>query len=489
MAEQVNDLVLEHLRVRHPDLDVHPDPKSPGYVGKCPLHDMRVALFFDRQGKPTGCTMECQIGAIRLALGETEVAKMARASGMTAPRESGFIMGKDAPKPILENIIIALSSPLWAGLIAYDELSLRPTLRGASPAHLARGVNPGQCPRPWEDSDDAVVTAWLQATEYLLIRPAQMRDAVIAVAKKNCFHPIRDYLASLVWDKGARLDTWLSDYLGAADTPLVRAFGAKFVISAVSRVRAPGEKVDHMLILEGPQGASKSTALEALMPDRDLFTDDLGDSLGKDSAERIQGKWLVEVAELDSMSRSEVTRIKSFITRTTDRFRPAYGRWATDCRRQCVFAGSTNADSYLKDESGGRRFWPVRVGKIDTPALRKARDQLWAEAVVRYEAGESWWLEDDNLAAAAREEQRDRYQEDVWHNKIETFGVGKDYVTIPDVLLFLDIPPRLQDQGAQNRVAKTLKHMGWKRGRKRLESKQTWVYFAPLPETTETSKK
>lgn len=476
MAEHVNDLVLEVLRSRHPEQDVHRDPKFPGYIGKCPLHEMRVALFFDKHGKPLSCAMNCSMPDIKSALGETEAAKAARAHGMEPPRESGFIMGKDAPKPVLENIIIALSTPSWAGLIAYDDLSLRPTLRGASPAHVERSVNPGDCPRPWEDSDDAVVTAWLQSTQHLMIRPAQMRDAVIAVAKRNCFHPIRDYLASLEWDRKPRLDTWLCDHLGAADTPLVRAFAAKFLISAVARVRSPGEKVDHMLILEGPQGASKSTALEALMPEREFFTDDLGDSLGKDSAERIMGKWLVEVAELDSMSRSEVTRIKSFITRTTDRFRPAYGRWAQDCRRQCVFAGSTNADSYLKDESGGRRFWPVRVGRINIMALRVARDQLWAEAAARYEAGETWWLDDDGLADAAREEQRDRYQEDVWHEKIATYVLGKDEVSVHEVLEHLGIQTAYQTQSEQTRVAKTLKSMCMERKQIRKNGGRAWVY-------------
>lgn len=253
---------------------------------------------------------------------------------------------------------------------------------------------------------------------------------MLAVARQHRVHAVRDYLARLRWDGAPRLDLWLHRHLGVRDVPLTRAFASKFLIGAVARARQPGAKVDHMLILEGDQGLFKSSALEALMPATELFTDDLGESLGKDAAERIAGKWLVEVAELDAMGKAEVTRIKSFITRRVDRFRPAYGRWAVDSQRQCVFAGTTNADVYLKDETGGRRFWPVRIGAVDLDGIRRERDQIWAEAVARHAAGERWWLESKELIAAAGSEQRARFVEDVWQDEIERMLIGTSEVTI-----------------------------------------------------------
>jgi|GEM_PF-2553766 len=403
-----------------------------------------------------------------------EEAQSAKSAG-EAKCEPTFIMGKEGPKAILENIYRALREPGWDGLIVFDQLALRPILLKETPAHKER-CRGGNYPHAWDDSDDALVTAWLQAECSLYVRPNQLQAAVLAASHLHPVHAVRDYLDALQWDRVPRLDTWLQSYLGVLDGPLIRAFGSKFLISAVARARLPGTKVDHMLILEGSQGDMKSSALEALMPAPELFTDDLGDALGKDAAERIAGKWLVEVAELDAMKRAEVTRIKSFITRRVDRFRPAYGHWALDAPRQCVFAGSTNADAYLKDETGGRRFWPVRIGAIDLKALRAARDQLWAEAHERYAAGEHWWLEDKELIAAARAQQQARFVEDVWQPAIERLLGKSSEVTISTVLQELNIPLERQGQPEQNRVAKTLRVLGWERVQVRHGDQRVWVY-------------
>jgi predicted P-loop ATPase len=207
-------------------------------------------------------------------------------------------------------------------------------------------------------------------------------------------------------------------YLGAEDTPLNRAIASLWMISAVARIMQPGCKADHMLILEGPQGIRKSTALKLLASDA-WFTDELAEIGSKDAAQQMRGVWIIEMAELDAIGRAEVSRIKAFLTRTSDRYRPPNERYVITVPRQCVFAGSVNPDTYLRDETGNRRFWPLRCGEIDLDGLRRDRDQLWAEAVARFNAGAHWWLEDRDLIASATAEQEARYEPDAWDALIE----------------------------------------------------------------------
>ncbi|MGE3290157.1 MAG: VapE domain-containing protein, partial [Geminicoccaceae bacterium] len=153
------------------------------------------------------------------------------------------------------------------------------------------------------------------------------------------------------------------------------------------------------------------------------FTDELAEIGSKDGAQQMRGIWIIEIAELDAIGRAEVSRIKAFLTRTVDRYRPPYERYVVEIPRQCVFAGSVNPDTYLRDETGNRRFWPVRCGRIDLDALRRDRDQLWAEAVSRFRDGAIWWLDEPELIAAATVEQDARYQSDAWDALIERWLV------------------------------------------------------------------
>jgi putative DNA primase/helicase len=472
------DAVLEMLRAKgYPEVE---RSKFGGYEGRCPCkHATRVAVFFNPKGDPGECLMHCKPSVIRKAVGDEPLRNGNGAEGLP------FIMGDKAPRPILENILVAMSQIPWEGLIAYDELAVRPMLMGLTPAHIAR-FPATKYPRPWNDADDAIVASWLQAKWNLFVKPSQIPDAVRAISVQHSYHPARDYLSDLKWDGKPRLDTWLQEFLGVADSQLVRAFGSKFLIGGIARATHGGAKVDHMLILEGPQGSLKSTALETLMPSPELFTDDLGEALGKEAAERIQGKWLVEVAELDAMSKAETTRIKSFITRQVDHYRPAYGRHPADFPRQCVFAGTTNQESYLRDETGGRRFWPVRVGTINVKALAAARDQLWAEAAMRHAAGEPWWLDDCFLVAAAAVEQRERYDEDIWHERIRLFLVGREEVTIAEVLDGLKVDPARQGDAEKKRVGKTLRALGWERGQARRGDGSRPRVFRPSPLSPES---
>ena len=202
----------------------------------------------------------------------------------------------------------------------------------------------------------------------------------------------------------------------------IARFGSRWMISAVARIMQPGAKVDHMLILEGPQGG-RSRARSRCSPVLSWFTDELAEIGSKDAAQQMRGIWIIEIAELDAISRAEVSRIKAFLTRTTDRYRPPYERYVVEVPRQCVFAGSVNPDTYLRDETGNRRFWPVRCGTHRSRRASRDRDQLWAEAVVRYRDGAIWWLDEPELIADAKTEQDQRYQADAWDARIDRWLV------------------------------------------------------------------
>jgi len=312
------------------------------------------------------------------------------------------------------NVIMALNSdPAFAGTIAFDEFAQEVVVLSALPWDNTEA----SYPRHWDDADDIRAAEWLQHRE-VNVAPTVVGRSVGAVARDIRIHPVRAYLRSLIWDGTPRLESWTSQYLGAAPTDLTHAMGGLWLISAVARIFRPGVKADHMLILEGEQGARKSTALKILAGE-EWFTDELPDLGSKDAAIHMQGVWIVEIAELDAIGRAEVSRIKAFLTRTTDRFRPPYGRHTVEIKRQCVFAGTVNPDTYLRDETGNRRFWPIRCGDIDVEGLARNRDQLWAEAVARFKSGAIWWLEDKNLLKAARDEQDKRYQSDAWDGLID----------------------------------------------------------------------
>jgi predicted P-loop ATPase len=363
---------------------------------------------------------------------------------------------------------------------------------------------PSALPRTWSDVDDVRCAEWLQRRD-LNVTPIVVSRGVGAVAREIRVHPVRDYLMSLRWDGVPRLGQWVTTYLGAEDTPLNRAIGSRWMISGVARIMQPGAKVDHMLILEGPQGSKKSSALKTLVG-AEWFTDELAEIGSKDAAQQMRGIWIIEIAELDAISRAEVSRIKAFLSRTTDRYRPPYERYVITVPRQCVFAGSVNPETYLRDETGNRRFWPVRCGNIDLHALARDRDQLWAEAVTRYRAGAIWWLDDPELITLATAEQDRRYHADAWDTRIDRWlvyerrRVNRSYagyddwydeeveraspltdVSVGEILEgALGIEPARWTRADQMRVTAYLKSRGWQRYQARIgggrDSPREWRY-------------
>jgi predicted P-loop ATPase len=249
------------------------------------------------------------------------------------------------------------------------------------------------------------------------------------------------------------------------------------MISAVARVFEPGSKADCCLILEGEQGIRKSTALRILA--EPWFTDEIADLGSKDAALQTRGVWVIEIAELDSMSRSEVGRIKAFMSRAIDRFRPPYGKRLITSPRQCVFAGSVNHGTYLRDETGGRRFWPVecKAAVIDTDGLAMVRDQLWAEATYLYFEGKPWWLDSVSLNRDAAEEQAERYEGDPWDELILNWVEGRESVSIPEILTnCIEKKTEMWTQMDRNRVARCLKANGWKRFYARERGRREWRF-------------
>lgn len=278
--------------------------------------------------------------------------------------------------------------------------------------------------RRWADVDDIELACWAQ-TRGIPLRPATCAQAVALVASHSKHHAIRQYLAGLQWDGARRLHSWLSTYLGAVPGSedegkrYLEAVGSAWMISAVARVQRPGCKADCALVLEAPQGRGKSSALRALAG-HEWFADEIADLGSKDAAQDLSGKWIIELSELSAIRRVDLTRVKAFLSRQVDHYRPSYGRLSQDFPRQCVFAGSTNASEYLADETGNRRFWPVRCERIDVGALTRDRDQLWAEAVECFKRGEPWHLQPD-LDQIASAEQETRRSPDPWEAAIRAW--------------------------------------------------------------------
>ena len=278
----------------------------------------------------------------------------------------------------------------------------------------------------WRDADDAQLISYVD-THYGTFSARNYDIAVTKVADDRAYHPIREFIESLPeWDKVPRVDTLLVDYLGAADTAYVRAVTRKTLCAAISRVLRPGCKFDSMLVLNGPQGVGKSTLIAKLAGE--WFSDslNLGDTKDKTAAEKLQGYWILEIGELAGLKKAEVETLRSFLSRQNDIYRAAFGKRATPHLRQCVFFGTTNAESgYLRDTTGNRRFWPVKTpgsGKKQSWNLTHEEIlQIWAEALVYVRQGEKLYLSPE-MDALAKDEQREAMESD------EREGLVREYL-------------------------------------------------------------
>lgn len=291
------------------------------------------------------------------------------------------------------------------------------------------------------------------------------RDALEFLCNANPCDPVREFLVGLKWDGQKRLATWLVDFAGAEDTEFVRAVSRLVLVAAVRRVLKPGSKFDTVLVLEGIQGTGKSSLIQVMASDEFYSDQDILAFDARTQVEALEGVWLYELSELAGMKHTDKNKIKAFVSRSKDRARPAYARYAVDRPRRCIFIGTTNDDEYLKDETGNRRFWPVRTGEIDLEGLRECRDQLWAEAVHRENNGESIVLP-KSLWGVAAVEQSKRLEVDGWEPLLEDLcGVvhgGWEYVLSREVMEnAIGLGGDRIQRYHWNRLGRALRGLGW----------------------------
>jgi hypothetical protein len=381
--------------------------------------------------------------------------------------ESDFSRDKNG-QPYNNQLNIEVAIRKLRVLLRYDEFSGDEMIEGLS------GFGP-------RFDDPALINLRLKIDRTFHFLPGRelFRDVTSDIARRNRFHPVRDYLKSLAWDQEPRIERWLIDYAGAPDTPYVRAVSRIVLIAACRRIRKPGAKYDEMLILESPQGTDKSSGLRALAANEDWFTDDLplhGDT--RRFMEATAGKWIVEAGELKGMGKSDINTLKACLSRQRDEARMAYGHKNMRVPRQFVIIGTTNeTDGYLRDATGNRRFWPVRVQRFDLARLRADRDQLWAEAAEAEALGESIRL-DPKLYEEAAVEQEARLRDDdplidVLHRAL---GSRTGKLRVSDAYTICGIEAGRATPDQIDRFGRAIRKLGWERKRRRFDGVLEYAY-------------
>jgi|GEM_PF-2198557 len=341
---------------------------------------------------------------------------------------------------------------------------------------------------PMADADETGMRRWVEQAYGLNYSSTDLTSVVSAICRARARNPLAEQLRAMAWDGTDRADTWLIRGLGVEDTPLHREMGKRWLIQAVARGLVPGTKTDSVLVLVGPQGAFKSTAMRALAGD-DWFSDTPLNLSNKDAYMQLRAAWIYEIAELEGFRGRDRTTIKAFLSAQDDTFRLPYGRRAERHDRHTVFCATTNDDAFLSDPTGSRRFWPVRVGKIDLEWLRANRENLWSEAVALYERKEPWWL------SRGGEKERglvaDEFtSQDAWGELIESWLIagGKQGTwatfTVRDLMEHaLELTPDRMGRGQQMRVADVLKKIGASpKGRKQQAGKARRLWRWQRPE-------
>jgi putative DNA primase/helicase len=307
------------------------------------------------------------------------------------------------------------------------------------------------------DTDVIRVRSWFELVAGFTLSKDQAWDSIISAAKRNTYHPVREWLEGLAHTPGEFLDNAAAFMFGKADT-LTATYVRKFLVGAVRRVLEPGTKMDTMLVLAGLQGAGKSTFVRTLFGE-EWSSEDMPALDSKDAIEVLRGKWGIEVAELDKVLRADPETTKAFISRRVDTFRPSYGRSPEDRPRACVFVGTSNRDDFLKDATGSRRYWVVQCDAPNLEWIKANRGALFAAALDLARRGEQHWLTSDE--EAQRNERATTWEErDAWHEAIEDFLRGKETVTSEEVFKSLGGMREGFDRKALLRITDTLRRLG-----------------------------
>lgn len=365
--------------------------------------------------------------------------------------------GSGSPQPNINNAVLILERERRT---IYFDSFLQKVMTGEGPEA-----------KEWGDADDLDLTLYLQRQRGLTkIPPQVVSQAVQTYAHGRPRNVVREQLERVEWDRVERIETFFTRAFGAEDTEYVRAASQNFWKSASARVLRPGCKADHMPVLEGPQGAGKSSALKVIAGR--FFAEASESPHSKDFYQVLQGKLIVEIGEMDAFSRSDVAAVKRALSCSVDRYRAPYERAPRDWPRQGIFVGTTNRSDWARDDTGGRRFWPIVVTRVDLEFIRNERSQLFAEAVHRVNAGESWW---EMPAEATLAEQEARRQVHPWEEKIADHlatSQSREF-TVTDLLTFpLERPISQMTKADQMNVAAILRRLGcarvdgWRNGRK-----------------------
>jgi putative DNA primase/helicase len=391
-----------------------------------------------------------------------------------------FILARGAVRECVANVALVLHHHAqWHGVLAFDEFAQRVVKRRPAPYDAPDLALPAE----WTDVDDTRTAIWMSRTCGFVPGASMVAEAANEAAHTARFHPVLDWLRTLRHDGQARVDHWLADYFGVPDSEYVRHVARYYLVGMCARVLRPGCKFDYCLVLEGPQGRLKSSALRVL--GGEWFSDTELDLSHKDSMSYIRGKWLHEFGELGSLARAEEMRQKSFLTRQVDEFRPTYGRREIRCPRQVAFAGTTNQWQWNKDPTGGRRFWPVEVGEeVDIVALASVREQLFAEAFALAQQGERYWPTADEQRALFDPEQLSREAPDAFTDLLAAWIKSaemamKSEFTLADACLSgLKLDARALTKDVQTRVGIALRKLECERVERR-NAVPRFVYRRP----------
>lgn len=354
------------------------------------------------------------------------------------------------PVPNVDNVLRILQSlEGLKGAFWLDEFSGAPM--------FARGKKSDH----WTDGDTAFL--WVELQRHLgmyNLTEKTVHSAMMMACSYNARHPVKEWIDPIKWDETPRVEFFLRDCLGATDTAFNRAVSKNILIGMIARIYTPGCKMDNMVVLEGPQGAFKSTAVRTLVGNEWFAecNEPLG-SASKDFFAILHAKMAVEIAEMSSFSSADAEKIKTTISIQTDLYRAPYGRIPQHYPRSSIFFGTTNNSEYLTDPTGGRRFWPVRVGRIDIKRIERERDQLFAEAKLLWSIGTLWHDVPQDEALAAQEARRSA---DPWEETIQHYLVGRSSTTTGEVLdKCLFIPSDRQTTGLARRLAGCMRSIGF----------------------------
>lgn len=407
--------------------------------------------------------------------------------------QSRLIINKDGDlKPCIANVIKFLREHKeWENKLGYNVRTLQYCFLSEPPFCQ---TNDGII----EDAELSGMSEWFADNTGMIVSTRSIHESLKYICNTNKFDPVKNYFESLKWDGAERLSYWLIKHANAVNNKYTQAVSRCSLISAVARTYEPGCKVDTMLILESPQGVKKSTLLKKIAS-KEWFHDSLGDISRPDVVQIINGPLIIEVQELDDFTKKEATAIKSFLSTQIDRRRMPYDRMVNSFPRRCIFVGTTNKDTYLKDDTGGRRFWPVKVSDINVDFDEEYRDQLWAEAIACYKKGEKWYL-DDKIEELAKTEQEDRRQLDPWqdivceylHKKsnqindvsgqyMDRFEDGlRAWTTGTEILLeAISKEAKKWDKRDEMRVGSLMKILGWQKKRERKGVGLVTIYLCP----------